>query len=374
MKLKPIVNQLSSYLPFYSSYFSDTTTISSVSFSNGTVTIVTDDSVSLEIGQYVFITDVVPLVTIQNLTVINENQLLIETSIDNGLTTTFDFKTQISRTPTGNIPKAYLRGFTDTQYNGSFSIVDVPNRFNVIVQLPFTPTTMPAIEGFIEKYAANNYDGYHAVSSVINDTTFTYEIDPTAIPITTNEGIVNYNIRISAAINIERVLKSYTAQNPSKYWLFACPDRIRVSKDRNIPNDSLTVFRLGQSLRQLLIEPFYLYVVVPTSTQLSAADAYDSLNDVLYSILKSLLLFNTPSQTAVNSLYTLCFDNMDVFEYNTSYLVGVYSFFGNSVLTYRDSFNYKTNAPFRDVDMTMNVEGKELTANINIDVNPQYNS
>lgn len=312
MKLKPIVNQIARYLPFFTDYFSDSEVIRNadkVPIPPGQFSayIRVQNFTEFRVGQYVFIKDLVGYIPIVSVTLVNTNQLIVHTATDHKLNTTFDFKLQEGLDRIQH-PNAYFYFYEEERYNGAFQIIDVPNRNYFTIQLPFTPTTPPVGRiGRLLQHATNYYEGYHKITTVEYPDAFYYPIDASAPVNTNNSGTCVTNLRISASIDIDRFLQSYTKQAINKYWLVVCPDRIRVSKDRRIPNDSLTVNHYGQNFRQLTIEPFYIYIVIPVSHQLSAREAYDSLYDIRLALFKSLLLYDPETDLSSDNNYLIYF-------------------------------------------------------------------
>lgn len=365
MKIAPIINQLATYLPFHTDKFTDSISVISASQLGGVATIETSEPHNLAIGQVVLTTEIIPLVEISAVSLINEDQLLISTLSDNGLVDTFDFLT--TKSIDFETPKLYMTGFANVVYNGSFPIISVSNRYRATCQLPSIPVSPPALGGKLLHYAANGYVGVKTVTAIITPTTFQFAIDAGQPPTTLNSGTLHLNARISGAIDVIRAEDSYTKQPSNDYWLFVTQNDSFASKNRNVLNDGLDNSTMGTEYRQRLVESINVFVFVPTSGQLSAREAVDSLEDIKVALFKTLLRFNAPIQYDAKSSFQLYFDSTNVVTYTTSYLVQQFIFQAEYDLTYFDGFDPNIYRPFRNIDGISIINSNQLGWGIDLD-------
>ena len=368
MRIAPIVNQLAAYLPFFTDKFTDQLTIVSASQSGGVATIETSTPHGFVVGSPFVATGIVPLIPITSFTIINTNQVVVGTALDNGLISTYDFLT--NKPIDFEIPNLYVQGVVEPEYNGAFPIVDVPNRNRAIYQLPADPTTPPTVSGDLLRYAANGYVGFKTVSSVINTTTFEYLIESNQPETTTNSGTIHTAARISGAVDLTRMEESYTRQGSDQFWLFVSQNESFASKDRNTLNDGLTTIKSSVEYRQRLIDSINVFIFVPTSDQLSGRLAIDELEDVKKALFKTLVRFNAPIEYDAQSSFQLFFDSTNTVGYTTSYLIQQYIFAANYDLTYYDTFDGALYAPFRNINATSIINGQDFIWNADLDVDP----
>lgn len=371
MKITPIVRQLNSYLPFYTDKFTDTVNIVSATQLGGIATITTSIPHNLSLNQQILITEIRPLIEISNVSIINTNQLLIQTNIDNGLVDSFDFLTLKDKL--SQIPNLYTTLFPDIEFNGSFPILNVSNRFNVICQLPFTPSSTPSFYGYLIKYAFNTYVGVKKITNVVSSTQFQYVVNPSESAITTNSGLIHYNSRISGVIDIDSADASYTKQSSSNYWLFVTQNSSYSSKNRQILNDGLDNVTTGVEYRQRMIESINVFIFVPISDQLSSRSAVDSLEDVKVALFKTLLRFKLPNQYDTTSSFQLYFDSTNLVANRKSYMIQQFIFESEYDLTYYDGFDPNLYTPFRNINGTSSIKGNELTWGVDLDDDLSYN-
>jgi len=373
MKLKPIINQMAKFLPFFSDKFTDIATISSISAASGIVSVTTTAPHNLSVSETVVISDVVEQVVIDSLELdAATNQVTCRTSVDHGLVENFNFKTRKTTDVTVEIS-----GVFDIGFNGTFELVSVPNRFAFIYQLTADPAGPPTGTGILADYTFNIFNGAQIVASVPSTTTFTYAISSTATILTFNTGKTHSNFRISASVNLERILASYTKNAPDKWWLFITQNSSVASKNREILNDSITTYRVNhQTYRQRLIESLNMFVIVPTADELSARNAIDELEDVKVAIFQSFLRFPASAQydadNGTDNQFVYTYNSSEVIFYNTSFVVYQYIFDTNYDVTYFDTFSPNLFAPFRDIAMTQAINDFDFVSNIDLDVDPDF--
>ena len=367
MKITPIINQLATYLPYHTDKFTDSLNIVSATQQNGIATIQTDTPHNLNQGAAILLTNIEPLIQINSAYLLTGNQLSINTTLDNGLVDSFDFFTNKSKN--FGVAKLYLTGFDEPQFNGAFPIISVPNRFNVVCQLPDEITSPPNNFGQLIKYAANAYVGKKTITNVVNDTTFQFVIESSAPQITSNSGKIHYHARISGVVNIERAIESYTREEKDKYWLFVSQNESVGSKNRQILNDGLDSVTNGAEYRQALIDSINVFVFVPTSDKISGAYYVDDLENIKIALFKALLRFNAPQQYSANSVFQLYFQSTSLFAYSKAYMIQQFIFESEYYLTYFDGFSPDFYTPFRDIYGDANAPALSWNVDLDDDLN-----
>jgi hypothetical protein len=149
------------------------------------------------------------------------------------------------------------------------------------------------------------------------------------------------------------------------------------SKDRNILNDSVATSSRGVRYRLRLIDDFSIAVFAPSSSSISARAQYDDLEDIKINLFQSLLRFVPEQQYVSEENFEITFFNSEIASYNTSYIVGSYSFQVLQDVTYGDTIKNRTFFPARDIDYTMGIDfdgadGDDLEFSIDLDDDPDF--
>jgi hypothetical protein len=355
MKLAPIIRQLANSLPRYTDKFTDAFDVTSLTTSGTTATATTSTAHGFNTGDAVLIVGAIDLVNIASLTVAN-NIATAETSLDHGLSMAMNFK-DFSRNLTVD-----TIGANEAQLNGEFKLLSVPNRKKFSFQVntsDITATGTPQVYN----YSGQRLNGAHLIT-VTGPTTFTFTIEVGA-DITAIGTIKTHStrMRLSASVNLERAIESYTAQSPDKYWMFLTYEPAFTSKDRNVLNDAPAQFVKGYENRQRIIDSFGVVVFVPTSNSISARFELDELMDVRVALFKSIMNFKTPQQFDANSEFGITYSNESVAFYNTAFVAYQYIFSTTYDITYNDFVPPQDLVPFRDIsftDIKVGTQGLEL--------------
>jgi hypothetical protein len=370
MRIIPIVNQLAKYLPSYTQKFTTTFNIIGATQANGTATITTQEPHNLSVGAYVGINGIVPYIPITELYPLNQSttDIEIKTTIDNALTSQFDFKLKQPYTITP--PKAYLYNSVTPALNGGFDIIGIPNRYTAQVSGP-TGLIYPIVElGYIEKYAYNTYNGVKTITAVQDSTMFSYTVSNTEPTLTNNSGTYYTTPRIAGCVNLDRAIKLYTAQNDGNYWMFVSPAESLASKDPYTLNDGLASLNLGVEFRQKLIDSINIDVFMPTTSTINAATVIDDAETIKIALFKSLLRFTAAQQYNAPSIFQMVFDSSFLQAYEKAYLIYRYTFQTRYDVTYYDTFNGNEFYPFRDIIGDTEVSNNQYLWNVNLDQSP----
>lgn len=371
MKLQPLISQYALALPKFTSLFTEALTITSATQSGGIATIVTSQPHNLIVGQTVNIRGVNELVPLTSLTpnAGSITEMIGRSALNNGLSLAMNFKDK-----EGGNPEVELVNSTQTQFNGVFPLVQVPNRNAFIATIANTgaATDLPQLIN----YAYNYYDGFQAVNNVINPTTFTFAINSNASQTTTNTGLVHYSFRMNGALNLERAVAFYTAQNVNQYWLILIPGESTTSKNRFILNDTPNnILQGGLAFRQRVMETFHALVFAPTSDDTSAIDVHDTVENAKVALINSMCGFSnrTTQQFYEETNFVYVYYGGENVVYNTAFLVNQFTFGTTFDITGPDLWKEGDFVPLLNIDQTqlINNEGI-LTANINVDVNPNF--
>lgn len=357
MKAEFIVNQLKTALPLLTDYFNDVLNVTSMTRVGSTVTVITATAHGLTTGDIVSITGATTPVQISSITRVGT--IATATTVDNHDLTE------------GWQSEVLIEGADQEQYNGLNSLLSVPNRRTFTFEVLGSPATPATGTMYLyDDYFFRGYNGRYAVT-VINATTFTYETTKT--PLSPAQGTIKVkkNPRVSSAVNIERMLESYTAQADNKLWAFVELQDVLASKDRYIRNDASATMHGGNAWRQRLITPFSVYIFTPTTNSLSASSARDLMQDISVYLFRSLLGFKFPTGYAEETWAQVTFVSHGFYEYTPAFYVHRFNFETVLDLIYEDTVGPNLNVAFRDIHLDfLKNSNVIMTSDINLDVEP----
>jgi hypothetical protein len=354
-----VVTQLSLLLPKYTDKVSDVLSISSIVVSSNIATITTSSAHGITTGQAITLANVEIKTPI---TARSQDGTLFTFTVSPAHDLTFNWSDHDNIT---------LSGFTNPNWNGSFELKDVPNRFTFIVQ---SSESIPALNGNEVLHEVRN-DGINGrfYATRISATVFT--ISGTFLDGTYTGGTVNKGIRIAGSITIERALDQYTEENLTDLWMFVVMNDAETSKSRHAFSDATATKATGDDMRLRLIDGFTITIVINTSDDIHATDAIDICrHDLLLPILKSVYgalfdtgLSNDPEFKAVATGHGFR-------EYTKAILAYTYEFEFPMDLTIDDAVNEGDTRAFRDIDFTQEQGGDDTTdmtvVPINLDDSP----
>ena len=359
MKIKPLISIFQQIIPKFSDKFSDNFAVSSGNIVSGLVTLTTSEAHNLKNNEYIAVYDSFLPVKITSF-IIADNVAIIETSSDHGLSLSMNYKDQTTNLTVD------LQQFTDTALNGTFSLLSVPNRTKFTIYITLADGTYTA-NGYIINYANNIINGVHQVT-VIDDTNFSYQLGDTSISVDIyGSPFISSKYRISGANDIIRANASYTKQTAGKYWLFITYGSSTTSKDRNILNDSTNTMTSHSEYRLRLIEDFDINIFVPVANQLTALDARDNIEDAKIAIFKTILRFRQIQEYNADEGYQYTYINDFQVEANDAYIIHGYKFGTVYDITIGDTAKYGEFSPFRDLDLSIQINNDNINNSINLD-------
>lgn len=362
MKAEDVIKQLRAVLPKISSVFTDTVAISSLTRSGSTVTATTSANHGLVNDNFVSITGAFEPNTITSLTRSGTTATVV-TAADHDLT-----EIGIAQAIIYSFNQATISGTAETDYNGEFNVLSANNRRTFTYAVSGSPST-PAT-GTPVLFQDTGYNGRFQVT-VTGKKTFTYEISTTPTSPAQGTILAKKEARVSGAVSLQRAIDGYTKQDDGKLYAFVVVGDVDISKDRSIVNDATTTMSAQNEWRQRLIEPFSVYLFVPSTGSISARPARDTAEDVRALFYQSLLGAKFPTTLAddVWSLVTANGDRM-VGESSTK-AVYVHEFRFERIIdaTYADTSLPDNNVAFRDFNFDSVIEfGIEGTGDLDADI------
>jgi len=362
MRASDIVTQLAIRLPSFVDDFTENDDVLTLTRSGTTVTVATAAAHGLTVGRAVNITGAKTPITIS--------------SIDRvGIVATMVTATDHDMTKSGGFVDVKIEGATESEFNGTFPLLSVPNRRTITFQVadsgPISATGLPLLLNGSSIF--QTYNGLQAVTAVPTTTTYEYEITDSTL-FTPASGVIKTKKfpRISAAVSYERVLQAYTKQVPDDAWLFVVMGDALAQKNRKINVDSTDNIQKTQFFNQRITQVVSLYLFTPTSAQIAARQARDRAEELLQPICKSILLAKFDTLLACGEDNPLQFNEHGFHDYNSAFYVHRYTFEATLQMTFDDTVGPDDDVAFRDICMTMGLDvGTEtFDTDINLDDEP----
>lgn len=359
MKLLDVVNQLAILLPKFTDKVTDALTITSISVSSNVATVTTSSAHGIATGDAVTLANV-------------EAKTPITARSQSGLN--FTFTTSPANDLTFGWPdhaNITLSGFTNANWNGSFALKAVPNRFNFTVQ---SAEAIPVLNGneVLHEIRSDGINGQFSATKV-SATIFT--ITGTFIDGVYTGGTVNKDVRVTGSVTIERALEQYTVQKFTDLWMYVVMNDAELSKDRHSFSDATATKATGDDMRIRLLDGFTVTIVINTSDDIMATDAIDICrHDLLLPILKSVFGARFDTGLSSDPDFRAVLTGHGIAEYNKAILAYTYEFEVPMDLTDGDVVNEGDTRAFRDLNYTQEQGGDDTTdmtvIPINLDEEP----
>lgn len=334
IKAETIIGELQDRLASYTDLFTEQVSISSLTRSSTTVTAVTSAVHGLTTGRYVNVIDAKSPILITSITR-SETTATVVTATDHDYTEGFGMTAEIV-------------GADQSDYNGTFDIVTVPNRRTFTYVVSGSPATPATGTIYVLNNVSTGYNGRHQVT-IIDTTTFTYEITQTPLSPAQGSPIARIGIRVTGAVSAQSALNGYTKQSSDNYYAFVILGDCVTSKDRSDPTDATQTYISGQEFRQRVICPFDVMVIKPTTTEIAAREARDDMNDVAVALFRSLLRTKLTDGLTNNQQFGTVFTGHGFAAYNGAYYVHSFGFETQLDVVYEDTINPDFSVAFRDI-------------------------
>jgi len=359
VRASDIVSQIATVLPKLVDDFTDSLTVTSLSRSGLVATATTSTPHALTVGLQVSINGAQTPIEISSLVRVGI-MATMTTATDHDLTENAGFNVQIE-------------GASEAEFNGSFTLLRVPNRRTIVFQVSDSGATSvtgsPLLINGSNGFAT--YNGLFEVASITTATTFTYSVTNSTM-YTQARGTITArtNPRVSSAVTIERSLDGYTKQNINKAWLFVVLGDALASKNRNIDIDATDNIQRGNYFNQRLIQNVGLYVVIPASAEIAGRQARDRCEELLSPICQTVLAAKFPSLVE-NSNNPLMITSHGLHDYNTAYYVHQYNFEATLQLGESDIYTPDDSVAFRDIGLTQGFDIGPGTISTEIDLDDE---
>lgn len=353
MKSEDVILQLYSKLPQQTNRFTVSVVLNTVTSVATVATATTATAHGLAVNDIVNINGISTPLVVFSLTRVG-GVLEVETSDNHDLT--LGFQTEVT-----------IAGANESEFNGTFTLLSVPNRKNFTLQTIDSGATTGTGSILALNISSIRYTGLYNVASVPTITTFTYELAGSITSDSFGVGIASVGFRISGAATLQRAIDSYTKQTAKEDWLFVVLGNVAASKDRNINSDAIAIQNSGTAWKQQLIQPFTIYGFSDSTSELSARAIRDSYEDVATFLFKSVVGAKFETGLAETSYYKTVFDTHGTQEYNSAVYIHTFNFQTVTDLTEADVVDIsEESVAFRDISLTiannlMTVDSERLT-------------
>lgn len=366
MKANDVIKQLQAVLPSVTNLFTDGVTISSLTFSGGTVTAVTSAAHNLTTGDYANIVGSTNPISNASITRVGA-VATIETDTDHDLTL-------------GSVDIKYggksviLTGSNEAEFNGTFPLRDVRNRRKFEIDVddsgPTSATGSPLTQN---ASVFPGFNGRHVVT-VIDATTFTYTVAATLFATAGGSPVIKSDARISGAVSVDRALAAYTKEGENKLWAFVVLGDVIASKNRNIASDMTDTMTRRSAWQQRLTQPFTVYVFATSTKDAAGRVTRDTMEDVSVALFRSLLGVKFDTGLFSSDQYATTFINHGFSDYNTATYVHEFNFELAADVTFDDTVGYDFDTAFRDIDFGIvpdfGTQEDSATAVVDLDEEP----
>lgn len=363
MQASDIVNQLSVLLPLNTDKFTNELSITSLTRSGTTVTADTATPHKLAVNDAANIVGAQTPITISSLTRAGVIGTMV-TAENHDFTPNFSTQAEIADA-------------VEAEFNGTFTILTVPNRKTVTFTMADAGATVATGSPLLlnGQSALKQYNGIKQVTAISTPSQFQFEVaGSTLFTPATGTILARTKPRVSSTVSIEKIVDAYTKQAPDDLWAFVVLDDVAASKSRHIESDATDNIQRGDYYRQQTIQPFAVYVVIPSSQEIAGRIARDLAEEIFQPMCKSLLGSKFDSGLTVGKQNPVNFVSHGLAVSNSAYYIHAYNFEQTVDITFGDTIGYDLDVAFRDIQLSMGIDvgtGEDpLTANIDLDDTP----
>lgn len=374
MRALDIVDQLAKRVPLFTSGFSETVGLTSITVAGTVATATTAAAHNIAEGENVAILGADAPVQIDTGTFLRTGTFAVfETIQAHDITLSQRDKDAGGKTLT-------ISGATEPEFNGTFQISSVPNRNKLIINVadagPTTISGSPIVENA-------NGEVFNGLVPAYNVTANTFDYDlPYAYPLNAviSSASVQTSIRIASAVDIDQfVTDIYTKQNLGDDMLIVQLGDVVASKKRNEESDASASTSGEYSYTPILLQPFAIYVIMNVTDQLDGAAARDKVeSEYIPAIFKSVLRAKFATGFTYDQ-FRATFTGHGTIAYSSpgskgkALYVHEITFEQLITLTKVDMAPIDENVAMRDIDYTINTNlgTGSLSASINLDDEPQ---
>lgn len=362
MKSEDVIRRLQACLPLFTDYFTDQVAVQSITSSGLVATVITSIAHGLNTGDYVHISGALVPNPISSLSQVDGIGTGV-TANNHDLTENYQLNVEID-------------GANESQYNGTHTLLTVPNRktftFEIDSGAPSPATGSPLLLEDLKRFT---YNGWHEITKV-NDTTFTFALEKSLGSPAYGDIKLKVKPRISGAGDLDEAVRAYTEQQDGRLWAFVVLDNMTASKDRSEATDATFIKNNATVYRQMVIQPFHVYVFYPNSERITTRAVRDLSDDLVAAFCKCLLRVKFPPSFTEDPYSGVVFVGHE-FALNENSVVYVHDFVFETMawITYDDTIDDDISVAFRDITdkyKSIFIDDGEIKfeGNINLDDEP----
>lgn len=364
MKARDIAETLAARLPLLVDDFTTNISVLTLTSSGTTVTGTTASAHNIPVGENIGITGATTPIAIDTFARIGTIGT-ITTSADHDIT-------KSSRVPVDVV--VGVEGAIEPEFNGSFTVLAVPNRRTLTVLMDDSGATSATGTLLLIDGAGcfSEYDGVHTITATPTATTFEYEVPRALFSPAGGTIEIRREARITASVTIDRVVDQYTEGVPSSPWIFVVLDDVTASKSRRQESDAVDNNQRQSYYRQQIMQDASIYVIIPTDNDMAASDARDRCEDLLKPICQSILMQRFDTGLTASALNPLNFVSHGFALYNTAYYMHGYSFQQVADMGIGDTVGAECDVAFRNISLTQSpsIGTETIETEINLDDEP----
>lgn len=368
MKAIDVVNRLSQALPFFTDGFSSVVGIANMTVAGTTVSVETTTPHGLIDGDCIAFKGV-------------ETPVEIDESTFTRVGTVVEFKTlqdhdlTLSNRDILNGGKTIvISGLNEASFNGEFQILSIPNRRTIKITVPDSGPSSASGNGIVENAGVGFFNGLFEFI-IIDATNFTYEIPVsyTVNPVFSNASLQT-SIRITYTANIVSYLNDvYTARDDDV--IVVQLGDVVANKSRNEITDAIDSAVGNNSYNPIFIQNFAVYVIIPSTDELSSEDARDKVEEFYApAIYKSILKHKFPTYFSESKNHTTAGDH-GPFAFGakeSAFYVHEFTFQQLAQLNCFDQVEISKGVAMREIGLSISsdIGTGVMTANVNLDEEP----
>lgn len=282
------------------------------------------------------------------------------------------FKTEYNHDFTLQNNSIEIIGFTDSIWNGTHELVNVPNRQSLTINKP-EGAISPVLTGSEAVYENRPFgiNGSFVVTNIVSDTIFEYQISERPdLPINTISDLsVATGWYIFTAANFVRAQQLYTKNN--KTCLFLIMTDADITKSSRSLGPASAIFQSANINLLNIIQNFSTTVFINTTENINGEAAQNlAYEEIFEALLRTLYCYNPTTQ------YSVVSNGHGQGEYNTSFYTHVYDWQLPYSISNEDGVENLRNVAFRnldyDLEVTTVVDGQagSISLTINLDETP----
>lgn len=341
MRAADIVLQLRNRIPQLTGLFTTDVRVRTITRAGTVLTVQCYDDHGLQSGRAVALTGAITRIPLTALS---------RSGTVGSLTTYMDHDLTELIAPTISISNA-----NEAEFNGTFNVIAILNRRNITFEMADAGPTQATGSPYLLD-AENVFRNYNMTFEVKDaPSTSSFRLYEGNSNLYAPEGtiVARARPRIASAVNPDRMMDAYSQKDEDELWMFVILGPVVASKNRAVGSDAVDNLNHGVEFRQQLLQDFSVYVVIPCSNEIGAANARDTAEDLFRPICRSLVGIAFDSGLYVGEQGRVHFVQHGPYVYNTAFYVHEYAFQQVVDMTYDDTVGPNDDVAFRDLDFTM---------------------